>query len=674
MNKRYQSILISACVVALLLGAGILPNIEIQTKPALAQSGNSENINIDFNFGSISITEETLLNDTFSTISTDYNGKNLLTRTLTRTYKPEILYRSVTILLPPGGSISDIVVSANPQEYQLNHKIIPVGPPTLVGANISYEDIFNEAQLDEAIYSSSDPYPGQLYEIGKIKDLHGFSIVDLKVFPIQYYPFLDKIDYYSNVDITIESQSGMILRSFKGLSGDFDIIEKIVENPSMTSLYNQYTLSQGQDEYEYVIITKDNYTWSPTLGVTNNERLTDEFQRLVDWKSNFTSATIVSIENITQNATNISHTLDRGAFWVDGQWGDNCGNSDPNIFWDSSDTINAGEEEDFNDTAAQIRNFIRFACEEWNTRYALLGGDSNPGRIQQGNPTAPDNDPVVPTRHVYGWAEMMWDPGNYQPGSLNRVWYYKIRETDFSGWDDYSGCGNYWNWSVFNAPGFMACDLYYSILNGTFNYNRITSETLSCHDPAGPTYTRYRPSPESYSDDALPVHDDDILHDEWWGEGAHTPIYWYETWSWGDCTGNPEKVPRFNFSANGDHNGDGEPDADGVGGGEILDNYPSVYVGRAPVYTEEDAHTFVDKVIEFERSARSNEITLQSSEIDTDRRATLTATPWECENIVQSSSSSYTIHNLSEYEDDPGNNDEILVDQESWRENFGRKK
>ncbi|RKZ06010.1 hypothetical protein DRQ05_05465, partial [bacterium] len=54
-------------------------------------------------------------------------------------------------------------------------------------------------------------------------------------------------------------------------------------------------------------------------------------------------------------------------------------------FWDTNPV--------FNDTQAQIRNFIRWAYENWGTEYVLLGGDADNG------------NPIVPVRKLYtnGW-------------------------------------------------------------------------------------------------------------------------------------------------------------------------------------------------------------------------------------------------------------------------------
>lgn len=100
--------------------------------------------------------------------------------------------------------------------------------------------------------------------------------------------------------------------------------------------------------YEYVIIT--------TLV------LKTKFEGYIeDHKSNYISSRVVTLEE---------DILPFSDFWVNGTWGDN--NLD-NIYVESP--IPGEYCEIFNDTAAKIRNFIRFAVSAMGTKYILLGGD-----------------------------------------------------------------------------------------------------------------------------------------------------------------------------------------------------------------------------------------------------------------------------------------------------------
>ncbi|MGC9308203.1 MAG: C25 family cysteine peptidase [Thermoplasmatota archaeon] len=126
--------------------------------------------------------------------------------------------------------------------------------------------------------------------------------------------------------------------------------------------------------YDYVIITTDylaSYTGS------------NSFYDLISSKiDKGLSATMVTVEDITSNSS----------------------------FWDVNPV--------FNDTQAQIRNFIRHAYLNWGTEYVLLGGDSD------------DGSPVVPARDLYVES---WSGGytEYMPSDL----YYACLDGNYN-WDE----------------------------------------------------------------------------------------------------------------------------------------------------------------------------------------------------------------------------------------------
>jgi len=114
-------------------------------------------------------------------------------------------------------------------------------------------------------------------------------------------------------------------------------------NPNITPLRN--------DNYGYVIITNDHLVSS-------------KFQFLILHKSQYISAKIITVEEIISNPD----------FWVFGQYGDATSQSNGNPFVEDGKKVTANFYR-FNDTQAKIRNFIRYAYTEWQTRYVLLGGD-----------------------------------------------------------------------------------------------------------------------------------------------------------------------------------------------------------------------------------------------------------------------------------------------------------
>jgi len=128
----------------------------------------------------------------------------------------------------------------------------------------------------------------------------------------------------------------------------------------------------------------------------------------LEHKSQYMNTTLVSKEEIVKNPI----------FWVDGKYGDATSKSNGNPWVEDGEEVKNNFSR-FNDTAAKIRNFIRFACTEWGTEFVLLGGDVE----------------VIPNRNLY----------------------VKIPEW-YSGW-----------FIHFKIHANIASDQYYACLNNSWN-------------------------------------------------------------------------------------------------------------------------------------------------------------------------------------------------------------
>src|SRR6056297_527676 len=144
-----------------------------------------------------------------------------------------------------------------------------------------------------------------------------------------------------------------------------------------------------------------------TYIIITPKRFVQNFQSLIEHKSQYISSKIITIEEIIENKS----------FWIQGKYGDgtNKTNGNPYISIDMQVTKNFSF---FNDSAAKIRNFIRFAHYNWKTEYVLLGGDTE----------------FVPYRSFYGYIP------NWSAGRI-----------------------------VKPIQALIVSDHYYSALNGTWN-------------------------------------------------------------------------------------------------------------------------------------------------------------------------------------------------------------
>lgn len=114
------------------------------------------------------------------------------------------------------------------------------------------------------------------------------------------------------------------------------------------------------EQYRYIIITQSEFK--------------EYFSRLIEHKNRYLNSKIFTLEEILIN----------DSFWATGKFGDATNISQGNKWIKDGEEIKENIEL-FNDTAAKIRNFIRFAYEEYGTEYVLLGGDNE----------------TIPTRKLY---------------------------------------------------------------------------------------------------------------------------------------------------------------------------------------------------------------------------------------------------------------------------------
>ena len=266
-----------------------------------------------------------------------------------RSGEPMLPAKPVNILLPYGTKIKSIDVVASPPKYVGNGYFIEPRPePIKIG------DKPKQPVADPKIYTSSEVFPGKLYDIATLQYFRGFPIVTINLFPVQYAPKTGEIYYYNDMTLIITTTNGEINALYRGLAGDIQMVKTMVDNPKTVGSYpkmsdgnaqqSQYNPQQlGPGHYDYVIITSDALKNTP--GPYN-------FSALVQSKINKgLSATIVTVE------------------WINSTF--------------------AGV-----DLQEKIRNFIKEAYMNWGTEYVLLGGDAD-------LPNATEHHNIVPVRYLW---------------------------------------------------------------------------------------------------------------------------------------------------------------------------------------------------------------------------------------------------------------------------------
>ncbi len=230
----------------------------------------------------------------------------------------------------------------------------PLSAKTLYGEWIPDED-----DIDPS-FNPRRPYPTADYTTAGVYTCRGYRILAMVLHPVKYVEATGELSYYPDMTVTVHTHhTGTGQSMCRNQPADQALVEDIVVNPALASSYGAQprkapssSLVDSGQSYDYVIVTSDALL-HPTARLG--------FQDLVEMKqAKGLSATIVTVEEI----------IEEPAYW----------DTDPL----------------FNDTAAQIRRFIRDAYQHWGTEYVLLGGDGD------AEPYAGDS--IIPARKLFTQA------------------------------------------------------------------------------------------------------------------------------------------------------------------------------------------------------------------------------------------------------------------------------
>jgi subtilisin-like proprotein convertase family protein len=250
--------------------------------------------------------------------------------------KPVLPVKPVSFLIPEGHEVTDIkIIRGKKQEIPGNYLIEHADPRPLC-ENLGFEVVSRNSE----IYDSDNPYPKNPCEKPGIRRLKGYEILMLNLNPVEYLPKSGKLYFYPEMSVEIKTKpksKELITGSSKEkvkIRKDKETVlevESLIENPeeigsytgSSEKIFNAQSGNLPQSGlFEYVIIT--------------SSALESEFQKLLNHKkSKGLTATLVTTEYIYANYTGTEN-------------GDN---------------------------ADKVRDFIRDAYNNWNTKWVLLGGD-----------------------------------------------------------------------------------------------------------------------------------------------------------------------------------------------------------------------------------------------------------------------------------------------------------
>jgi hypothetical protein len=257
--------------------------------------------------------------------------------------KPLLPIYGANILIPDGKKVKNIEVFG--QKTKIDGKYnLELGKAPIPVSKIN-KAISSDNKLDQIKISNSQ-YPDKLFNKVCFQRYQGYNILVLALYPVHYIQSSGELYYCKELELSIELIDDN--KDFEPINKKIHSkkITEMVDNPDIISTYSNNKNSMSDDS-KMVIITC--------------ESLVSYFQSLADYHTNHGVTTFFkTIEEIKADS----------AFRLDGEWGDN--NPDNPFI-----TEEIENEFLFDNLQAWIRNYIRYAYQELDIEYVLLGGDTS---------------------------------------------------------------------------------------------------------------------------------------------------------------------------------------------------------------------------------------------------------------------------------------------------------
>lgn len=262
--------------------------------------------------------------------------------------EPALPWRKIYIAVP--WDAKPEVLSVETEHFTLLDKGVMVEPcqpdePTMIGRDVTV------VEPDQRLYSSDSIWPTEIARFTTVRRAGGFAMAEIEVCPFRYHMKDLRLELIQQLRLTLSySQAGVrrdLPQSVTRLRYEQKFlgrVQRLVHNPHDVadflsplepSIYKALPLFP---EVDYVIVT--------------NQALASEFQRLANWRTLLgLRSRVVTVEDIM-----LGTVPDTGG----------------TVFNHTSGYTDGGTR----DTAEAIRNFIKWASENWLSDYILLGGDT----------------------------------------------------------------------------------------------------------------------------------------------------------------------------------------------------------------------------------------------------------------------------------------------------------
>jgi hypothetical protein len=298
---------------------------------------------------------------------------------------PQLPIRIESFVIPYDAVVSGLqITSVTKQKNKGKFYIYPTQPPRPLDGS----DPPAFVEPNPAVYNSSAPYPGKTAEIISDEYMHGYHIVTVKIYPVEYIPKNREV-YLQDISFTINYSSSKIKsssiiqpekQSYKRAELAKKFIKGYVKNVTdvenfkdkgVKIINESSSLNKIESTDEQTMLLKSTSAIEelvPDYIIITNEALKPTFQTLADWKTKKGFPAIIkTIEEIEPNYPG-------------------------------------------SDLPEKIRNYLKEAYSKWGASlYILLGGDVNiiPARFVPGYCC-----PESPTDLYYSTVTGTWNADN----------------------------------------------------------------------------------------------------------------------------------------------------------------------------------------------------------------------------------------------------------------------
>ena len=226
---------------------------------------------------------------------------------------PQLPVKIVSYVLPYNSTVIEIEINSITQEkLSGNYYIFPTQKQRKIDGSES--PIFVEPNLE--IYNSNVPYPNKTVEIISDGYTHGYHVVTVAIYPIEYHPasreiYLRNISFTINYNGTFDSRKGIsfVRQSQRRAELGKQFVQNMVKNSNDVESFRNNNIQIVSNSIGQIIIdttrggsTSAIDTLVPDYIIITNNALKPNFQILADWKTKKGVPTIIkTVEEIAPN-------------------------------------------------------------------------------------------------------------------------------------------------------------------------------------------------------------------------------------------------------------------------------------------------------------------------------------------------------------------------------------